>query len=93
MNGIGKLQKMWTMLQYGWGKKISQVTPRASYQEIEPNSQSFAHEPLFLFSINHTISQRLIYWLYLSHVGQLYVYVVVNFLSSVIFIFPLFQLH
>ena len=32
MNGIGKLQKIWTMLQYDCGKKISQVTPRASYQ-------------------------------------------------------------
>ena len=32
MNGIAKLQKMWTLLQYGWGKKFSQVTPRAYYQ-------------------------------------------------------------
>ena len=32
MNGIGELQKMSTMLQYGWGKKMSQVTPRTSYQ-------------------------------------------------------------
>ena len=48
MNGTGKLQKMWKMLQYGCGKKISQVTPRASY--IELNSQSFAHKPLLFFN-------------------------------------------
>ena len=77
MNGIGKLQKMWKMLQYVWGKKISQVTPRASYQWIELNSQSFAHEP-FCFLINHTILQRFIYWLFLWPAGQLYVYVYIE---------------
>ena len=70
---------MWTMLQYGWGKKINQVTPRASYDWIELNPQSFAQEPLlFFFKINHTILERFIYWLYLSPAGQLYVHVYVH---------------